>query len=64
MSRKIEEIQADYSKICAQAGHINYQIKTLSNSLESLNQQLRALNDEAMQVNKDEKPSEEEKSNA
>lgn len=42
--RKLEEIQADYQRLCVQAGHIQYQVFTLNKDLALLNDQLRDLN--------------------
>ncbi len=45
--RTIESIHAEYSQICAKAGHAQYQIETLKKDLDILNGQLRDLNIEA-----------------
>lgn len=49
--RTIEEIHQEYSRICSQAGHVQYQVSVLSKDLEQLNGQLRALNVEAAELN-------------
>jgi prefoldin subunit 5 len=49
-NRSIEEIHQDYSRICSQAGHVQYQIAVLSKDLELLNSQLKDLNLEAAKV--------------
>lgn len=46
--RTKEEIQVDYTNLCTKAGHLQYQIATLSKDLEVLNRTLQALNEEAM----------------
>lgn len=45
--RKVEEIHAEYSNLCAKAGHLQYQISVLSKDLKTLNDQLETLNFEA-----------------
>jgi len=70
--RKLEEIQAEYQRLCLQAGHIQYQMSTLEKDLSLLNEQMRDLNlegaaaqkaaaeaaaKEAKEENKDEKAS-------
>lgn len=46
--RPINEIQADYQSTAMKAGHIQYQIYTLSKDLELVNSTLRDLNLEAV----------------
>lgn len=46
-SRSIEDIHQEYSKVCSQAGHVQYQIEVLAADLDKLNGQLRELNIEA-----------------
>lgn len=48
--RTVEIIHKEYSAVCSQAGHIQYQIFTLKKDLEILNQQARDLNFEAAQL--------------
>ena len=45
--RTIESVHQEYSRLCSQAGHVQYQISVLSKDLETLNVQLRELNAEA-----------------
>lgn len=51
--RTLDTIRTEYSQICSQAGHIQYQIATLSKDLELLNSQLRDLNMEATKLSKE-----------
>lgn len=53
--RTIEQIHEEYGKLCAQAGHTQYQITQLQLNLDHLNKQLRDLNLEADALNKTEK---------
>jgi septation ring formation regulator EzrA len=46
-ARTVEEISQEYSRLCAKAGHCQYQIETLKKDLEMINQTLRDLNLEA-----------------
>lgn len=48
--RTIPEIQQEYQNACLRAGHLQYQVFTLSNDLEMLNSTLRDLNLEAAAV--------------
>jgi hypothetical protein len=45
--RPVSEVQSEYSSLCMKAGHVNYQLFTLSNDLKLINEQLRDLNLEA-----------------
>lgn len=45
--RTVPEIQQQYSLLCTQAGHLQYEIATKSKDLELLNSTLRDLNSEA-----------------
>jgi hypothetical protein len=45
--RTVEEIQREYSNLCAKAGHVYYQIATLEKDLELVTASLRDLNIEA-----------------
>lgn len=45
--RKVEDIHAEYSQLCAKAGHLQYQIHVLTKDLGLLNEQLMNLNFEA-----------------
>jgi len=46
--RTVESIHQDYSRLCAQAGHTQYQIQALKKDLDLINSQLRDLNMEAV----------------
>jgi len=48
--RTIEEIQKEYSLVCAEAGQAQYQIFVLEKDLEIKNDRLRKLNLEASAV--------------
>lgn len=48
--RTIEEIQKEYSLVCAEAGQAQYQIFVLEKDLEIKNDRLRSLNLEAAAV--------------
>jgi hypothetical protein len=48
--RTIEEIQKEYSLLCAEAGQVQYQIFVLKQDLEIKNEKLRKLNLEASAV--------------
>lgn len=52
--RSIPEIQGEYQTLCTKAGHVQYQIFTLSKDLEMMNQELRDLNLEAAAVKAEE----------
>lgn len=45
--RTKEEIQSEYGKVCAVAGHVWYQLTQLESQLEDLEQKLLELNKEA-----------------
>ena len=45
--RTVEEIQKEYTELCAKAGHLQYSVFTLNQDLEMVNQSLRNLNFEA-----------------
>lgn len=45
--RTVDQIRAEYSQLCAKAGHIQYQLHTLAKDLELINGTLRDLNVEA-----------------
>lgn len=45
--RTVDEIQQEYTQLCARAGHLQYNLHTLTADLELLNGQLRDLNFEA-----------------
>lgn len=47
MSRSLPQLQEEYNKLCAQAGHLQYTIASMSKDLESVNGSLRKLNEEA-----------------
>lgn len=59
-TRTVEAIHQDYSRLCAQAGHVQYEIDVKKKDLELLNEQLRTLNLEAASLAAKDK----EKSNA
>lgn len=46
-TRTVPEIQQEYTSECTRAGHLQYQIVTLSKDLDMLNDHLRDLNLEA-----------------
>lgn len=48
--RTLEVVHQDYSRLCSQAGHVQYQISVLKKDLETLNVQLRDLNAEAFSL--------------
>jgi len=48
--RTIEEIQKEYSLVCAEAGQAQYQLFILQQDLEVRNERLRKLNLEAAAV--------------
>jgi hypothetical protein len=48
--RTIEEIQKEYSLVCAEAGQAQYQLFILQKDLEIKNDRLRSLNLEAAAV--------------
>lgn len=48
--RTIEEIQKEYSLVCAEAGQAQYQLFVLEKDLEIKNDRLRSLNLEAAGV--------------
>lgn len=50
-SRSIEEIHREYSQMCSQAGHVQYQISVLHEDLDRLNEKLKELNLEAVAAN-------------
>ena len=52
-SRKLSDIQAEYQGNCTKAGHLQYQIKTLSDDLAMVNGVLRELNLEASALPKE-----------
>lgn len=45
--RTVEEIQQEYTQLCAKAGHLQYSISALKTDLGLVNEQLRDLNLEA-----------------
>jgi hypothetical protein len=52
--RPISDIHAEYSNLCAKAGHIQYQIYNNNKDLEIINQQLRDINLEAAKLQAEE----------
>jgi len=53
--RTLEDIKKEYADGCVKAGHIQYQLFTLSKDLEVLNNSLRDLNFEAAKLQTEEK---------
>lgn len=47
--RSVQDIQEEYTRLCAKAGHLQYQVFTHSKDLEMVNETLRELNIEASQ---------------
>lgn len=47
MERSLGKLQEEYNKLCAQAGHLQYSIASMSKDLENINGALRKLNEEA-----------------
>lgn len=47
MERSLGQLQEEYNKLCAQAGHLQYSIASMSKDLENINGALRKLNEEA-----------------
>lgn len=45
--RDVNAIRGEYTQLCAKAGHLQYQIKVLSDDLDMVNNTLRDLNFEA-----------------
>lgn len=43
-TRTFEQIQQEFTNVCARAGHLEYQIFTFKKDLEILNNQMRELN--------------------
>ena len=52
VSRSVAEIQGEYQALCTRAGHIQYQVFTLSKDLDMLNESMRNLNFEASEASK------------
>ena len=48
--KTVESIQQEYTQLCARAGHVQYQLHTLTQDLEQINLQLRDLNLEAAKI--------------
>lgn len=48
--RTVEVIHREYSQLCSQAGHLQYNITVLTKDLELLNEQLKSLNLEAAAI--------------
>ncbi len=57
--KTVEELQVEYTKLCSKAGHLQYQISTLSDELKTVNETLRSLNLEAAAAVADKKKQEE-----
>lgn len=45
--RTIQDIQQEFSALCARAGHLQYQVYTFNKDLDLINSQIRDLNFEA-----------------
>lgn len=56
--RTVAEIQQEYAQVCTRAGHLQYQLYTLTKDLELINSTLRDLNIEAGNVPKAEEKKE------
>jgi len=54
MERTLEDVKKEYGDGCVKAGHLQYQIFTLSKDLEVLNNVLRDLNLEAAKLQNEE----------
>jgi hypothetical protein len=52
--RTVDQIRAEYSQLCAKAGHMQYQLYTLEKDLGIINGTLRDLNVEAATVSQKE----------
>lgn len=52
--RSVKEIQAEYTQLCAKAGHLQYAIYSNQKDLALVNESLRNLNIEAAQSAKNE----------
>lgn len=52
--RTREVIEADYARLCAKAGHLQYQMAAFSKELETINTRLKELNQEAAALTKKE----------
>lgn len=50
--RTLEEIQMEYQQLCTKAGHLQYQLHTITSDLSVVNSTLRDLNIEAATVHK------------
>lgn len=50
--RTVNEIQNEYTGLCARAGHLQYSIKALSDDLALVNEQLKDLNIEGAAAQK------------
>lgn len=62
--RTVEELQQEYANLCARAGHLQYQVYTLSKDLEIVNQTMRDLNFEAAAAKQAEEAAKKESENA
>jgi hypothetical protein len=51
-NRSLADIHAEYSNVCAKAGHVQYGLYIAQKDLELLNQQLKDLNFEAVAASK------------
>jgi prefoldin subunit 5 len=53
--RTLDQINAEYRELCAQAGHMNYQIHILEGELSVINHKLELLNKEAKDLTQEKK---------
>lgn len=52
--RTVEIVHREYSQLCAQAGHLSYQVATLAKDLDLVHETLRSLNLEAAKLKAEE----------
>lgn len=62
-SQKKEEIIKEYTKLCTEAGEVQYRIKILQFHLDDLNNKILKLNNEANDINSEKKEEEFKKVN-
>ena len=53
--RTVQDVQQEYTGLCARAGHLQYQINAMQKDLELINTTLRDLNVEASKFAAEEK---------
>jgi len=49
--RTLKEVEQEFSNLLVKSGHLQYQIKVLSDDLNVLNEQIKELNFEAAKIN-------------